>query len=144
MNSDWIELITFYFGWLPKNIIDEAKSLKPEADEKEISEITRGIAKSKNIEPGTWLSRWFPRAKIEEIDFIQQDPDFPEYSNIIFIDDDFLMVKMNTKKLMSKIHKFLLQEPKYKFQTEKQQIEFHPYPIQPDFPGYPMEDEDED
>ena len=139
-NTDWIALPVFIDGFYSKDILDKARRVKSH-DEKLI-DVARVIADNEGREPGKFIMRWFPRDKIDILEWIQEDPDNPEYSDMFFADEDFWMVEVRHDELMKKIHKFLSQEPTYRksLPMSETHVVYQPMP----FPGNPNPDKEED
>lgn len=140
-NNDWIPLPVFLDGFYSKDILDKAKMVKSH-DEK-LMDVARTIADTEGKEPGKFIIRWFPRDKMDILEWIQEDPDNPEYSDLFFADEDFWMVDMRHDLLMKKIHRFLGKEPTYRKLPDPKEIHVvhqpMPYPPNPD----DYEDDDE-
>ncbi len=124
-NNDWLDLPVFLDSFFTKDIMDKAKMVR--SHDERLMDVARRIAENEKVEPGKFISRWFPRDKFDILEWIQEDPDNPEYSDIYFADDDFWMVNMTHDKLMKKVHKFLLQEPSYRESQVGTEVTFIPH-----------------
>lgn len=122
-NTDWI-CLPIKLDFLPKHVYDKAKKFVSPGDD--YRELAKEIAKNEGIEPGCFVNRWFPRDQMDILMWIQEDPENPEYSDMLFEDDDFHQVNMRHDKLMSKIHKFLSSEPTYREAIPPTEVHFPP------------------
>lgn len=108
-NNEWIDLPVYQTELYPKRIRDIAKKVGVTVEE---------IAKNEGISPGTILWEWVKREDIMEVFRIIEYPDNPEMSIILLLNGEQLIVDMPHRKLMARIHKFLLTEPQYDFEQE--------------------------
>lgn len=106
-NNEWIELPIYSNELYPKFIRDTAKKVGSTIEE---------IAKIEGVEPGGVLYEWIKREDIMEAFRILEYPDDPNMSILLLLSGEELMVNMPHRKLMNKIHKFLMQEPQYNFE----------------------------
>lgn len=126
-NNDWLELPIFLDSFYPESVINQARKIAGSEDE--MKYLCETIASQMGISKGVFVNRFFPYEKIALIDFIQEDPDDRNRSDIYFLDDDFCIVNINHRDLMNKVHKFLIGKPLYRFPVPPPdtKIIFHPH-----------------
>lgn len=125
-NNDWLCLPIWCYGFYPKHIIEKAKKVK--SKDEDLEDLAKEIAKNEGVEPGKFIHRWIPRDQMDILAWIQEDPEFPERSNMFFEDEEFFMVNLTHDKLMNKVHKFLLTEPTYREGIPETEVHYHVAP----------------
>tara|TARA_R110000868_G_scaffold12456_8_gene59574 strand:+ start:6984 stop:7370 length:387 start_codon:yes stop_codon:yes gene_type:complete len=108
-NNEWIDLPVWQTELYPKKIRDIAKKVGAEVEQ---------IAKNEGITPGVILWEWIKREDIMEIFRIIEYPENTKMSIILLLSGEQMIVDMPHRKLMARIHKFLLTEPQYDFEQE--------------------------
>lgn len=108
-NNEWIDLPVYQTELYPKRIRDIAKKVGATVEE---------IANNEGIAPGAVLWEWVKREDIMDIFRIIEYPEDDTMSVIILLSGEQLIVNMPHRKLMARIHKFLLTEPQYDFSQE--------------------------
>lgn len=108
-NNEWIDLPVYQTELYPKRIRDIAKNVGVAVEE---------IAKNEGVSPGVILWEWVKREDIMEVFRIIEYPDNPNMSIILLLNGEQLIIDMPHRKLMSRIHRFLLTEPEYDFEQE--------------------------
>lgn len=114
-NNDWIILPIFIWDYLPKSIIDDAKSLSESTKMDDVYNLAVSIAKKKDINPGIVIDRAFPYDKLQTLDYMQTDIDNPNRTDFYFLDDDIILtIDLKLNECVDIIHKFLSKKPKYR------------------------------
>lgn len=108
-NTEWIDLPVYQTDLYPKKIREIAKKVGATVEE---------IAKNEGVSPGTILWEWVKREDIMEVFRIIEYPDNAEMSILLLLNGEQLIVNMPHRKLMARIHRFLLTEPQYDFEQE--------------------------
>lgn len=106
-NSEWLELPIFNESLFPKEIRDIANRVGTSVEE---------IGRNEQVKPGCVLSEWIKREDIMQAFRIMQHPDNESMSTLLLLSGEELTVDMPHRKLMNKIHKFLMQKPQYDFE----------------------------
>lgn len=107
VNNEWIELPVFNTTVFPKEIRNIAKKVGVDPAE---------IAKSKEVKAGCIIKEWIKREDIMNVFRICESPDDENMSILLLISGEEMIVDMPHRKLMNKLHKFLLKEPQYNFE----------------------------
>lgn len=124
-NTDWLTLPIFLDGFWSQDIRIKAKKIQ--SHNQSLDEACEEIANGQNIGKGIFVNRAFPYDKIALVDWIQEDPDDTEkISNIYFLDDEFYIVNLPYRTLLSKINTFLSGKPLYRNTPQPQFISFIP------------------
>lgn len=105
-NNEWIDLPIYNTDLYPKQIRDIAKSVGATVQE---------IGENEKVEPGVVLWEWIKREDVMDSFRILEYPDDENMSILLLLSGEQLIVKMPHRKLMNKIHKFLMTEPQYDF-----------------------------
>jgi len=108
-NNEWIDLPIFQTELYPKKIRDIAARVGATVEE---------IASNEGVSPGTVLWEWIKREDIMDAFRILEYPDDENMSILLLLSGEQLVVKMPHRKLMGRIHRFLLTEPQYDFEQE--------------------------
>lgn len=108
-NSEWIDLPIFQTELYPKKIRDIAIKVGVSPEE---------IGKNEGVSPGTILWEWIRREDIMESFRILEYPDDENMSILLLLTGEQLIVQMPHRKLMKRIHRFLLTDPQYDFEQE--------------------------
>jgi len=108
-NNEWIDLPIFQTELYPKKIRDIATKVGVSPEE---------IGKNEGVSPGTILWEWIRREDIMESFRILEYPDDENMSILLLLTGEQLIVQMPHRKLMKRIHRFLLTEPQYDFEQE--------------------------
>lgn len=106
-NNEWIELPIYQSDLYPKDIVEIAKKIGITVEE---------IAKNEGITPGVVLQEWVKREDIYDIFRIVEYPENEKMSVMFLLNGEQLIVNMPHKKLMDKIHRFLMKEPQYDYE----------------------------
>ncbi len=109
-NNEWIDLPVLQTELYPKRIRDIAKSVGEPVEE---------IAKNENVSPGVILWEWVKREDLMGIFRIIESPENDDMSILLLLNGEQLIVNMPHRKLVARIHKFLLTEPQYNFEQEE-------------------------
>lgn len=109
-NNEWIDLPIFQTELYPKKIREIAAKVGVTPEE---------IGKNEGVSPGTILWEWIRREDIMESFRILEYPDDENMSILLLLTGEQLIVQMPHRKLMKRIHKFLLTEPQYDYEVEE-------------------------
>jgi len=77
------------------------------------------IAQNEGVKPGVILWEWVKRDDIMDIFRIMEYPENNNMSMILLTSGESIIVDMPHRKLMARIHKFLLTEPQYEFERDE-------------------------
>lgn len=105
-NNEWLDLPIYNSELYPKRIRDIAKK---------VGESVEDIAKNEKISPGIVLWEWVKRDDMRDIFRVIEYPNDENMSVLLLMSGEELIVNMEHRKLMKRIHDFLLKEPQYKF-----------------------------